>query len=288
MKFGVIPPYGSAPIESPDYAVAFARMVEELGFESLWTVEHHVMPVDYESVYPYDASGRTPFTPHVPQPDPLIWLSFVAAATTRLRLATGILILPQHNPVVLAKSAASLDRLSGGRLLLGIGVGWTREEALAVGTGWQDRGERCDEYIEAMRALWRDPVSSYRGKSVSFTNVVSQPKPLQPGGVPILIGGHSARAARRAGELGDGFVPLGASAEQLVELREIVARSARARGRDPDSIELTTTLPAKLAAIEAYADVGVDRVIIASPQPDLEKARARLGAFSDDVIAKLG
>ena len=288
MKFGVIPPYGSAPIESPDYAVAFARMVEELGFESIWTVEHHVMPVDYDSVYPYDPSGRTPFTPHVPQPDPLIWLSYVAAATERLRLATGIVILPQHNPVVYAKSVASLDRLSGGRVLLGIGVGWTREEALAVGTGWEDRGDRCDEYIEAMRALWREPVSSYQGKTVAFSDVVSQPKPVQAGGVPILIGGHSKRAARRAGELGDGFVPLGASPEGLGELREIVARSARERGRDPDAIEITTTVPPKLAAIQAFADAGVGRVIIAATRPDLEEARAKLGAFSDDVIAKLG
>ena len=288
VKFGVIPPYGRGPVEEPEYAADFARLVEDLGFESIWTVEHHVMPVDYDSAYPYDPSGRTPFTPHVPQPDPLIWLTWVAAATERIRLATGILILPQHNPVVLAKTLASLDRLSKGRVLLGIGVGWTREEALAVGTGWADRGARSDEYIEAMRALWSSPVYDFKGATVEFQGVVSQPKPVQPGGVPIVVGGHSPAAARRAGRLGDGFFPLGVALERLRELREIMEQSARDAGRDPSAIEITTTLPPDLETIRAYADEGVGRVTIAALKPDLDALRERLGRFSDQVIAVLG
>ena len=134
MKFGILAPYQLAPIETGEYASEFGRLVEELGFESVWAVEHAVMCVDYESTYPYDPSGRSPFAAQAIQPDPLIWLSYVAAHTRSIRLGTGILILPQHNPVVVAKSVASLDRLSGGRVLLGVGVGWTREEALAVAT----------------------------------------------------------------------------------------------------------------------------------------------------------
>ncbi len=116
MKFGIIPPYGLAPIEDPGFAAGFARAVERAGFESIWVVEHVVMAVEYNSVYPYDPSGRTPFDAHTVQPDPLIWLSNVAAVTERIRLATGVLILPQRNPLVLAKELATLDRLSGGRL----------------------------------------------------------------------------------------------------------------------------------------------------------------------------
>jgi alkanesulfonate monooxygenase SsuD/methylene tetrahydromethanopterin reductase-like flavin-dependent oxidoreductase (luciferase family) len=127
MKFGVIPPYGIAPVEEGEFAVAFAQMAEEYGFESIWVVEHVVMAVEYQSVYPYDSSGRSPFTADVAQPDPLLWLSYVAAATKRIRLATGVLILPQRNPLILAKELASLDRLSGGRFLFGIGDGRNAE-----------------------------------------------------------------------------------------------------------------------------------------------------------------
>ncbi len=264
IRFGVIAPYAVGPVEESDYAIGFAQLAEELGFESIWTVEHHVMPVQYDSVYPYDPSGRTPFTPHTPQPDPLIWLAHVAAATSRIRLGTGILILPQHNPVVLAKTVATLDRLSGGRVELGIGVGWTREEAEAVGTDFSNRGRRTDEYIQAMRALWNEPVSAFSGAHLRFADVVSQPKPVQPGGVPILIGGHSPAAARRAGRFGDGFFPLGAAPEELPGLREHLEAAARAAGRNPADVRMTTTSAPKLPAVQAYADAGVDRITIAA------------------------
>jgi probable F420-dependent oxidoreductase len=187
MKFGVIPPYARAPIEEGDYAIAFAQMAEACGFESVWVVEHVVMAVEYTSVYPYDPSGRSPFHADVVQPDPLLWLSYIAAATKRIRLGTSVLVLPQRNPVILAKALATLDRLSGGRVELGIGIGWVREEAEAVGTDFDNRGRRADEYIRVMRTLWREPVASFAGKFVRFDNVVSRPKPVQPGGVPIVI-----------------------------------------------------------------------------------------------------
>jgi probable F420-dependent oxidoreductase len=287
MKFGVIPPYARAPIEEGDYAIAFAQMAEACGFESVWVVEHVVMAVEYTSVYPYDPSGRSPFHADVVQPDPLLWLSYIAAATKRIRLGTSVLVLPQRNPVILAKALATLDRLSGGRVELGIGIGWVREEAEAVGTDFDNRGRRADEYIRVMRTLWREPVASFAGKFVRFDNVVSRPKPVQPGGVPIVIGGHSKAAARRAGRLGDGFYPLGVHGAQLAQLRGIMAESAHAHGRDPAQIALTCGGAADLATAEAYASLGITRTVVSAPKSSLDDLRRWCEQFGNDVIRRM-
>lgn len=287
MRFGVIPPYGIGPVEEGAFAVAFAQMAEEYGFESIWVVEHVVMAVEYTSVYPYDASGRSPFTAQVAQPDPLLWLSYVAAATKRIRLATGILILPQRNPLILAKEVASLDRLSGGRVELGIGMGWVREEAAALGTDFDNRGRRADEYVTAMRTLWREPVASFHGEFVNFEGVVSRPQPVQAGGVPIVVGGHTQAAARRAGRLGDGFFPLGVPAGKLTALRTIMQDSARRHGRDPAAIAITCVGTAERKAAESYAAQGVDRMVIAALKPDLDALRRWFDKFHNDVIRRM-
>ena len=287
MKFGIMAPYMMAPVEDGAYAASFGQLAEEMGFESVWAVDHVVMCPDYRSRYPYDASGRSPFHEDVVQPDPLIWLAYVAAATRKLRLATGILILPQRNPVVLAKTLASLDRLSGGRMLLGVGVGWVREEAEAVGTRFSDRGRRTDEYIEAMRALWRSPRSSFAGETIHFDDVVSQPKPAQPGGVPIHIGGHSVAAARRAGRFGDGFYPLGVDGEELARLLKIVAETAHEHDRDPAAIEVTCVGTLDPEVARGYQRAGVDRVTISPPTGDLVELRPVLERFRSEVIEPL-
>jgi probable F420-dependent oxidoreductase len=287
VKFGLIAPYAVAPLEAPDCAVALARIAEDCGFESLWTVEHVVMAVEYESVYPYDPSGRTPFTPEVAQPDPLIWLAYVAAATERIRLATGVLILPQRNPLILAKEAATLDRLSGGRLELGIGVGWVREEAQALGTTFDDRGRRADEYIEVMRKLWRERVASFDGAYFRFERVVCEPRPVQEGGVPIVVGGHSKAAARRAGRYGNGFYPLGVGREKLAELIEIVETTAHEYGRDPGGIELTLLGTPDLASAETLAEQGADRMTIAAHDGDLAVLRGKLEKFRENVMERM-
>jgi probable F420-dependent oxidoreductase len=287
VKFGVIPPYAIAPVEEGEFAIAFARMAEEHGFESIWVVEHVVMAVEYRSVYPYDPSGRSPFTAEVAQPDPLSWLSYVAAATTRIRLATGVLILPQRNPVILAKELASLDRLSGGRVELGVGMGWVREEAEAVGTSFDNRSRRADEYAAAMRTLWRAPVASFKGEFVSFAGVVSKPKPVQPGGVPIVVGGHTDAAARRAGRWGDGFFPLGVSAEQLASLRTVMRESACRHGRDPSAIGITCVGAADLRSAESYAAQGVQRMVIGTQQRDLGNLRRGFEQFHNEVIRRM-
>lgn len=285
MKFGMMAPYTQAPVEDGDYVRDLARIAEDLGFESIWAVDHVVMCPDYASRYPYDPSGRSPFHEDVVQPDPLAWLGWAGASTTKLKLGTGILILPLRNPVVLAKTVASLDRLSGGRVLLGIGVGWVAEEAAAVGTDFTTRGARTDEAIEAMRALWRgEPTASFRGETVQFHNVVSRPKPMRPDGVPILIGGHSKAAARRAGRLGDGFYPLGVFGPALDALLAEMRDAAAAAGRDAADIEVTAASSLEASATEAYAEQGVGRVLVSPPTGDLGAMPGALEAFRRNVM----
>ena len=172
MKFGLMFANGG-PFSEPATAVGLAQLAEEVGFESLWTVEHVCVPTGYQSAYPYSPTGKMPGGEDVPIPDPLIWLAYVAAATTRIRLATGILILPQRNPVILAKEIATLDRLSGGRVELGVGVGWLEEEFDALGVPWAARGRRTDEYIDVLRRMWREPETAFDGEFTKFAPLKS-------------------------------------------------------------------------------------------------------------------
>jgi probable F420-dependent oxidoreductase len=243
-----------------------AAAAEGAGIESLWTVEHIIWPSQYDSAYPYSPSGKMPGDKTSPIPDPLIWLSFMAASTQSLVLGTGILILPERNPVVLAKEVATLDRLSGGRLQLGVGVGWLEEEFAAIGVPWARRGHRTDEYIHAMRALWAGDDAAYDGEFVSFAGVSSNPKPFGSS-VPFVIGGHSKAAAMRAGRLGDGFFPGRGSLPELAEMFDVVRQTAADAGRDPIGIELTASHPGLLGddpvgAAEELAALGVHRAIL--------------------------
>ncbi len=286
MKVGIafanIGPFGNA-----EGAVAVGRAAEAAGIDSLWTVEHVVYPDGYGSAYPYDDSGRMPMAPDTDLTDPLTWLTWVGAHTTTLRLATGILILPERNPVVLAKQLATMDALTGGRVDLGIGVGWLREEFDALGIPWERRGTRTDEYVAAMRTLWGGNSVSFDGDFVSFSGVSSNPKPVN-GSVPIVIGGHSEAAARRAGRLGDGFWP---GKGDLDHLLDVMRREAEAHDRDPDAIEVTwagdlTTGEDPLAAAQALATKGVSRVMVPSflfwRDPD-----ESLAAFGESVVTPL-
>ena len=217
----------------PKEAVALAQAAEAAGFESLWTVEHTVVPAGYASAYPYDPSGKMAGGRNdIPLPDPLIWMAFVAAATTRIKLATGILILPQHNPVLAAKQIATLDHLSGGRILLGVGVGWLQEEFAALGVPFAERGARMDEYIAALRELWSADKPTFKGRFVAFEGAYCRPQPVAKA-VPIVVGGHSEAAARRAGRLGDGFFPArGAPPELIAIARQAAEAAGRRQARD--------------------------------------------------------
>ena len=252
----------------PVQAIELLQAGEEAGFESAWTVEHTVVPAGYQSTYPYSPNGRMGARDDLAIPDPLIWLSYVAAATTRIRLATGILLLPQHNPVIAAKQVATLDCLSGGRMLLGIGVGWLKEEFDTIGVPFAERGARTDEYIAVMRALWSMEMPSFHGAYFNFDRAYCLPQPPN-GSVPIIVGGHSKAAARRAGRLGDGFFPARGAPQDLIALAR---QSARESGRDPGAIEITASVPSDLGDLRRLADLGVSRVLVpVTPMPGMGK-----------------
>jgi probable F420-dependent oxidoreductase len=284
VKFGLMFANGG-PFSEPGIAVGLAQLAEELGFESLWTVEHVVVPTGYQSTYPYSPTGRMPGGEDVPIPDPLIWLAYVAAATTRIRLATGILILPQRNPVILAKEIATLDRLSGGRVELGVGVGWLEEEFDALGVPFAERGRRTDEHIEVLRRLWREQETAFEGEFTRFAPLQSYPKPATAEGPKIHIGGHTAVAARRAGRLGDGFFPGRGEHDGLLPLLDDMRAAAKEAGRDPDAIEVSSGGSLDLDTVKRYADLGVSRFIVPPLGFDLDTLRTQLGRFSDTVIA---
>jgi probable F420-dependent oxidoreductase len=285
MRFGIMFANTGRAV-GPEGAAALASIAEENGFESLWTVEHVVVPADYRSTYPYSADGRMPGAEDSPIPDPLIWLTWVAVTTRSLRLATGILILPQRTPALLAKELATLDLLSGGRVTLGIGVGWLEEEFNALGVPFEHRGARTDEYIEALRALWGEDESTYHGRFVDFERAKSYPKPVQAGGIPIAVGGHTPAAARRAGRLGDEFFPGVGTLEQLEPLIDVMRAAATSAGRDPDAIGITTMGATDVDSVKRFADRGVTRMVIPNLGGDPERWQSRLGAFSESVISR--
>jgi probable F420-dependent oxidoreductase len=278
MKFGLAFA-NTGPFVEPDAAVALAQTAETAGFESVWTVDHVVVPAGYQSKYPYDPSGKLPSGEATVFPDPLIWMAYVAARTSTLRLGTGILIVPQRNPLVLAKELATLDYLSGGRMILGAGIGWLEEEFEALGVPFAGRGQRTEDAIGAMRALWSHEQPSYESSTTSFRNCFLRPQP--PGGaIPVHVGGHSKTAAQRAGRMGDGFFPFGVTREEIVSLVKVMTESAEEAGRDPASIEVTvqglaTNGDEALAEVAALERLGAARVIIPA------------ALFRDDLVGSL-
>jgi len=283
MEFGIIPPVRTGATADPDWMTSFARHVEANAFESLVLVEHAVVISDYTSTYPYASSGKMPLPDDCRIPDPLDLMAFLAAVTDRITLATGVLVVPNHQAVVLAKRIATVDVLAKGRVRMCLGVGWMDEELLATGADPRTRGRRTDETIEAMRVLWADsgPTgASYSGEFVSFEHAHSFPKPPRPGGVPLHIGGHSEAAARRAGRLGDGFQPLGLSPEDLALRIAQMREAAGAAGRDPDAIEvsvsgyLPTTTEEEVAVAEA---AGIHRMLLSTSMSQ------DLGSLADEV-----
>ena len=241
------------------------QRAEAAGFESVWGGEHVIVPDQIDSPYPYTADGKIPMDPDTPIPDPLIWLAFAAAAAPTLRLGTCILIVPQRNPLVLAKELATLDQLSGGRVELGLGVGWMKEEFDALGIPWARRGARNDEYIEAMRALWAGPHAEFHGDFVDFPSVTSSPRPVN-GSIPILVGGDTNAAIARAVKHADGYFPGEGDVERLSALLTRVRRSCEAEGRDPDTLEINTMFGAQMAdpvvGVQQLQALGVGRIMI--------------------------
>ena len=288
MKFGVA--FANiGPFVDPVEAIGLAQAAEAAGFESIWTVDHVVVPAGYQSKYPYDPSGKLPSGESTVFPDPLIWLAYVAARTSSLRLGTGILIVPQRNPLVLAKELATLDHLSGGRMILGAGIGWLEEEFAALGVPFAGRGQRTEEAIAAMRALWSQESASYQGRTTAFRDCYLRPQP-RGGAIPVHVGGHSNAAAERAGRIGDGFFPFGVTRDEIVSLSDVMRLSAEEAGRDPASIELTvqsyiTTADQALDEVKALERLGATRVIVPAAMFKQDPVEA-LGRYGVDVIGR--
>jgi probable F420-dependent oxidoreductase len=285
----VIPPVSSADFADPDWIAPFAREAERLGFESLILPEHVVLAVGSTSRHPYSKSGRMPLPDDCVIPDPLDTLAYVAGVTTTLGLATGLLVLPLHSPLVLAKRAATVDRLSGGRLRLGVGLGWMREEIEAAGLDFARRNERADETIDAVRALWtadHELGAHFDGHHFRFTGVQSFPRPARPGGVPIDVGGTSPAALRRAARRGDGWLSLRLWGDALTDAMTRLATEATSAGRDPATIHVTlsgvtTSATVDRSILEHAAELGARRVVINLASSDIEDVRAELRAAAE-------
>lgn len=243
-------------------------LAEELGYDSVWTGEHVVVPDP--RVPP------SPMEPHEPLLDPLVALAFLAGLTKRIRLATGIIVLPQRNPLVLAKQLASLDAVSGGRVVFGMGVGYLEPEMTAIGVPMEGRGTRAVEYLEAMRALWEQERPAYEGEFVRFSGVNAHPRPVQRP-LPVVMAGHSPAAHRRAARHAHGwygfFLRPEETAEQLEGLRQALAEE----GRDISDFQVTVTPRGRTdaASVSAYGRLGVDRLVLLPP----------IGGSGDDVEA---
>jgi probable F420-dependent oxidoreductase len=272
------------PFGTPDNLIHLAQHAELVGVESLWTVEHVVVPKGYGSQYPYSKDGRMPGPENSPIPDPLIWMTYAAAVTKKIKVATGVMILPQRHPFYVAKELATLDVLSGGRALLGVGIGWLEEEFRGVGVPFKERASRTEESIQALRSLWGEKPSEFSGKHYRWGAVESNPKPVQKPGVPIIVGGHAAGAAKRAARYGDGFFP--ARADLLPSLLEVLVKECAEIGRDPGTIEITTGSVPRLDEVKRLQDLGVSRFTVSPPgytHDDVERGLEKLG---NELIAK--
>jgi probable F420-dependent oxidoreductase len=272
----------TTPHLSGAQVAATARVAEDIGLESLWAAEHIVIPAEYDTVYPYDPSGKIPDAEITDWPDPLIWLAYTAASTDRIKLATGVTVLPLRHPMVMAKQIATLDALSGGRLILGVGVGWLSEEFEALGVPFSDRGRRHDDHLAAMQALWSQDTASIASTYATFDNAISRPKPANVA-IPIVISGSSKRAARRAAQIGNGFFPGTTDVDELRALLDVIADQCRTVGRNPDEVELTvyagdTDADVLSRRIDDLTLVGVSRVLLTNlPEHELRSLAAILG-----------
>jgi probable F420-dependent oxidoreductase len=248
---------------------AVAVGAEQRGFATLWAGEHVVMVDDAASRYPYADDGKIAVPADADWIDPMIGLSFAAAATTTIGIATGVLLLPEHNPVIVAKQAASLDKLSGGRFSLGIGIGWSREEFDAIGVSFERRSARTADYVAAMRAIWCDDIASYTGEFVNFENIRVNPKPRERA-IPIVCGGNSDAALRRVAQWGDGWYGF-----NLRDVDDVAAkvttlhRLCQEAGRDPADLRVAVALrqpdPVEKGRL---AELGVDELVLVASPPD--------------------
>jgi probable F420-dependent oxidoreductase len=287
-----LPVYGAAATR--EGLLLVARRLESLGYDSLWVSDHVVIPYEIRSRYPYNATGEFPLSPDSDFLEPLTALALVAGATSRVRLGTSVLVLPHRHPVLTAKILATLEHLAPGRVILGAGVGWMREEIELFGVDYRRRGAWTDEAIRIMRACWREERVSFKGEFFRFEGLGCRPWPAS-GTIPIWIGGHTERALSRVATLGDGWhaaFPASAALGQGIEqLREACRRA----GRDPTTLTISTRMglsarrPADdvLAELRTFHDLGVAHVILETRMRNIEETTQTYERFAAEVKARL-
>jgi probable F420-dependent oxidoreductase len=269
MKIGIFA-MGTGKMVGGALLKTLAAEAERVGVATLWVPEHVVLLDQYVSKYPYSADGALPAQTNAPIFDPFISLATMAAATSKIRLATGICLVPEHNPLVLAKVIATLDFLSGGRVVLGVGIGWLEEEFEAIGIPWERRAQRTRECIEAMRCLWGDEVSSYRGEFVKFDGVRSYPKPVQGARLPVVFGGESGPALRRVAEYGTGWCGFNLTPAEAADKIRRIEELLKANGRKRSDVELAVSPYTKKISsddLKRYRDAGVDELVLVNLRP---------------------
>ncbi len=286
MKIGLFAPLTN-PHHTPDYVRAVGVGAEERGFHSVWLGEHVVLFDEYASSYPYASDSRIPLGGESGLLEPLTALAFMAAETRRVRLGTGICLVPQRNPVYTAKEIAAIDYLSQGRVDFGVGVGWLREEFDALGVPFAERGARCREYLEVIRRLWCDPISQYDGAFYTLPPCRQYPKPAQSPHPPIYFGGESAAALARVADLGAGWfgfnVTPEAAAGHVARLGECLAE----RGRSLDDIDVAVSPYTRVMDrddLARYRDAGVDQVIVMVLSRTVDGLRVQLDKIAEQLI----
>ncbi len=254
-----------------------AETAEHTGFSTLWVGEHVVLFDHVDSKYPYSESGDFGVPGGSDWLDPFITLTYAGAITNRIRLATGICLLPEHNPIVLAKQIATLDKLCGGRFIFGVGIGWSKEEFAALGIPFERRAQRTVEYLSVMRKLWSEDVTTFHGEFVNFDGARSYPKPAQSGGPPVWFGGESAPAMRRVADHGVGWHAFNLDPDEARERIQKLHALMREKGRNPKDVEIAVSPFRKRVTIDdlkRYRDVGVDEIVIVTNPPENESDTA--------------
>lgn len=285
MQVGIMPLFGGETAQ-PDYVARIARGLEERGFHSVWAVDHVLIPRHFSSSYPYAEDGSFPVDPRLQGLEPFALLSFIAAHTRRLRLATGVVVVPQRNPALTAKQVADLDVLCGGRFDFGVGVGWLAEEFAALGVPFDRRGARTDDYLRLMQRLWQDGSASYEGRFHNLPESYQYPKPVQKPHPPLYFGGEGAVALRRVARFGHWYgldlLPEQVPAK-LAELREHCARE----GRDFADVRIAVgpyATPCDRDMLRRYEDVGVHQVVLAAFVPGQDAMERVIDDYARELL----
>ena len=277
MKIGTFSTFMS-PICTPQMIGEFAKSAESIGLDSLWMGEHVVLFDKTESPYPGSATGKLPVPDGGGMLDTVATFGYLAACTKTLRFGTGITLLPQRNPIYTAKEFTTLDWLTQGRIDFGIGVGWCKEEVIACGYNFNDRGKRCDEILQMMKQLWTEPVAEFHGEFYDLAPCRMDPKPVQKPHIPIIVGGHSNAGFRRAAKYGNGWygfqIDLDATAKVILQLDAALTKE----GRNRDDFQLVITPPYQVNAdmVKGYEDLGVDQLIVHLGSQKAQRVAARL------------